>query len=360
MKGDRERRVHIEVCECGELDRRQFLRSIGVTAAAVGAAALPLGRVIAAPAAAVVPAAAVDEAAKKPAETFVKLLFDSLTAEQRKVMHFPFDHEKRSYIANNWHIVDQETASIGKLYTPDQQELIRQVLRGVTSEEGYEKFQKSMQDDDGGLGNYTCAIFGEPGAEKFEFVLAGRHLTLRADGDSVENAAFGGPIFYGHAVKGTEEPDHPGNVWWHQARLANKVFGALDGKQREKALGDNAPADDAESIRFKEKGSELPGIALAELSADQKELFRATVKSLLSMYRESDVEEAIRCLEKNGGFDALRMSFYKEGDTGNDGIWDRWMVQGPAFAWYFRGSPHVHTWVNIGHRPPSAPRRATI
>jgi hypothetical protein len=25
-------------------------------------------------------------------------------------------------------------------------------------------------------------------------------------------------------------------------------------------------------------------------------------------------------------------------------------VEGPAFVWYFRGSPHVHTWVNIAHK----------
>ena len=41
--------------------------------------------------------------------------------------------------------------------------------------------------------SYTFATPAE-----FEFALTGRHLTLRADGDSVENAAFGGPLVYGH------------------------------------------------------------------------------------------------------------------------------------------------------------------
>jgi hypothetical protein len=41
------------------------------------------------------------------------------------------------------------------------------------------------------------------------------------------------------------------------------------------------------------------------------------------------------------------MSFYKNLDVGNDGIWDVWQLESPAMVWYFRGSPHVHTWVNI-------------
>ena len=52
------------------------------------------------------------------------------------------------------------------------------------------------------------AVFGEPGTDKpFEWVLTGRHDTLRADGNSVEGAAFGGPIFYGHAADGHDNED---------------------------------------------------------------------------------------------------------------------------------------------------------
>jgi hypothetical protein len=49
-----------------------------------------------------------------------------------------------------------------------------------------------------------------------------------------------------------------------------------------------------------------------------------------------------------GGLDKLSLAFYKEEDIGNDEVWDRWALRGPAMAWYFRGSPHVHTWVNVG------------
>ena len=53
-------------------------------------------------------------------------------------------------------------------------------------------------------GGSSVAIFGEPGSGKFQFVLTGRHCTRRCDGDSVEGAAFGGPLFYGHAAKSAD------------------------------------------------------------------------------------------------------------------------------------------------------------
>jgi hypothetical protein len=309
--------------------------------AGAAASALPLAALAPSPGSA---------AEEKPAETVVKLLFESLTPEQKKIMHFPFDHALRRKISNNWDVVPKETGSIGKLYTSDQKELIRQIFKGVTSEDGHERFLKQMKDDDGGFENYTCAIFGEPGKGKSEWLMTGRHLTIRADGDSVENTAFGGPIFYGHAVEFNEKPDHPGNLWWHQARMANEIFRSLDGKQKEQALLQMDPPDEDKTVVLKGANGEIPGLAVKDMSKDHKALLEKTLKDMLSMYRASDVEEALACIKENGGFDSLHLSFYKEGDLGSDGIWDRWRVEGPALVWYFRGSPHVHAWVNIAHR----------
>ncbi|HUG89852.1 MAG TPA: hypothetical protein VML55_03400 [Planctomycetaceae bacterium] len=38
---------------------------------------------------------------------------------------------------------------------------------------------------------------------------------------------------------------------------------------------------------------------------------------------------------------------YKNLDIGDAGGWDVWQIEGPATLWYFRGHPHVHTWVHI-------------
>ena len=341
------------------VSRRSFLRRAASVGVGVGTAGL-IGPGV---------AGALDDGAGKkivvpklerPAESSVRLLYESLSDEQRKIICRPFDDPLRSVVKNNWHIVPQETASIGKLYSSDQQELIRQILRGVTSEDGYERFQRQMRDDAGGIDNYVCAIFGKPGQERegksgekraapFEWVMTGRHLTIRADGDSVAGAALGGPIFYGHAVTGTERPDHPGNVWWHQARLANQVYESLDGKQQEKALLSVAPSDSSSTVVLPGRKAKIEGIAGSDLSRDQQGLLQKTLESMLSMYRKRDVDEVLACISENGGIDRLHMSFYQDGDLGDDGIWDRWQVKGPGFVWYFRGSPHVHTWLNVAH-----------
>ncbi|MFT5131244.1 MAG: hypothetical protein ACI8W8_004880, partial [Rhodothermales bacterium] len=200
--------------------------------------------------------------------------------------------------------------------------------------------------DDGGLGSCAIAIFGEPGSGKFEFVLTGRHITRRCDGDSVEGAAFGGPIFYGHAPKFREKPDHPGNVYWFQGKRANVLFQALGGKQREVALVEGAPRE--QSTKTVALGGERRGISAADLSGDQKQLARAVMTDLLAPFREVDAAEAMRHIEGRG-FDTLNFSYFgDEGkDIGKDGVWDVWMVEGPAMRWYFRGWPHVHTWVHI-------------
>ena len=358
MKKDRDFRPRIEVCtDCNDsvgdpLSRRLFLKTMGGSIVAGTTATAYSGGLPRVSAAA--------KKSSKPAETYVKLLHDSLTEKQRNLIHFPYDHELGRTVKNNWNIVDPKQASIEVLYTSDQQELIRQILRNLVSEDGYERFNKQMTDDAGGLKKYTCAIFGSPGEAQFQWVLTGRHLTLRADGNSNKGAAFGGPIFYGHAVQFEEESNHPGNVWWHQGQLANELFVALDGKQREKALiGGEAPPDEPESVQLQGSKAKLPGLAGSELSSDQKRMMESTLKSMLGMFRKRDVAEALECIAKNGGVDSLRVAFYKEGDIAEDGVWDRWAIVGPAFVWYFRGSPHVHTWLHVGHRGAGDPEIRT-
>src|SRR5207237_773613 len=112
----------------------------------------------------------------------------------------------------------------------------------------------------------SIALFGKPG-EKFEMVMTGRHLTVRVDGNSIDSMAFGGPVFHGHQATQTtglnEKPGHPGNIWWPQALEANKVFEMLDGKQREKALLPQLPAES--SVAFRGKDGKFPGVVVSDL-----------------------------------------------------------------------------------------------
>ena len=92
---------------------------------------------------------------------------------------------------------------------------------------------------------------------------------------------------------------------------------------------------------------ELAGLPVSEMSRDQVELVEEVLADLLLPFRRPDAEEAMRYIKKEGKLDGLSLSFYRSGDVGNDGIWDNWQLQGRNMVWYFRGSPHVHVWVNI-------------
>lgn len=314
--------------------RRDFLRA--VAAAGIAAAVPWKGALVA--------------LGKEPSpadapEALLQTLFKSLTPEQRKIVALPWDDPRRLKVANNWKIVEPR---IDKVFTPDQKTVLRDLFRGLVSGDGYERFQKQMKDDYGGFEQYHVAFFGDPASGPCQGVFTGRHLTIRAGGDPSGRMAFGGPIFYGHAVEFDEKPDHPGNVWWHQSRLANRIYAAMDGTQRKKALVEASPPDEPGSVALPGEKGPFDGLAASELSKDQKALLEETIRELLAPYRASDVETAMKGIRQGAGIDGLHIAYYREENLGDDEIWDRWRIQGPAMSWYFRGSPHVHTWVAVG------------
>lgn len=314
--------------EASDISRRTFLKA---SAAAV------LGGVV----------GGVSQASPGAAsETLAAQLFSSLGEEQRSKICFPFEHPLRSKVDNNWMI----TLSQDKVLNADQQDLVRQIFTGLHAPEYAGRVMDQVVHDsegDGFVKGTAVALFGEPGKNGFEFVLTGRHCTRRCDGDSVKGSAFGGPIFYGHAAAGFKEgADHPGNAYWYQARRANEVYAMLDEKQRGLSLVDKVRSEkQTETVFLSGKRTGLPGIPMEALSADQKRMVRKVLADVLAPFRKEDVDESLRLIEPQ--FDALHMAFCRTMDTGNDGVWDVWQIEGPNMIWLFRGAPHVHTWVHI-------------
>jgi hypothetical protein len=287
-------------------------------------------------------------AASLPSETLVTQLYKTLDEKQKSAICLPWSDERRQKVDNNWHIVKQPIRDVLKA---DQQAMVREIFDKLHSDEYKTEVWKQFDHDnadDGGFGSASIALFGEPGTEQFEFVLTGRHCTRRCDGDSERGAALGGPIFYGHAAGSfNEKPDHAGNVYWFQAKRANEVFAALDGKQREKALLDSARQEKGSlTVELTGKTSGLEGLRLADMSADQKGLVRGVLADLLKPFRKHDADEAMKYIDA-AGIDNLHMAFFKKGDLGNDGVWDNWQIEGPNMVWFFRGAPHVHCWAHI-------------
>jgi hypothetical protein len=273
------------------------------------------------------------------AETVVKKFYQSLSDDQRKAICMRFANPKRTRISANWHITEPLIG--GDFYSDDQRVMIKEIVRNVTSPEGFERLMRQMDDDDGGLDSYSVALFGDPETGPFEWELTGRHLTLRADGDSVDKAAFGGPIVYGHG----EEDDVTNNLFYYQTKRANEVFKSLDAKQAELALVKEAP--DESQVKIQDQPASYPGISVGSLSEDQRDLVAATLKALLDPYRKEDVDEAYELIKGADGIEALHMAFYQEGDLNDDKVWDIWRIEGPGMVCHFRGAPHVHAYINI-------------
>lgn len=321
--------------------RRQFVQTVGATAAVAASSRLT--------------SAAESSPQEQTSETLVKKLYASLTPAQKEKICFAWDHiddkrgHLRSHVGNNWHITDQRVVS--DFFTNDQQEMIEAIFWGLYQPDWKAKIKKQLADDAGGYGKHqSVALFGEPGTGKFEFVMTGRHLTIRCDGDTTEHVAFGGPIFYGHAAhKFDEAPNHPDNVFWYQAQQANALYQMLDGKQRKLALVPETIEESA--VQFRTGEIKPVGIPIGELSKDQREHAEKVLAALLEPYRQIDQEEVRRCLKAQGGLEKCQLAFFEDSDVGNDQVWDVWRIEGPSFVWHYRGNPHVHVWVNVADDP---------
>ncbi|SFJ47666.1 DUF3500 domain-containing protein [Planctomicrobium piriforme] len=321
-------RSKCEMCD-SDVTRRHFLQQIGSAAAAVGTLSLgvPFAGAYAAP------------SRSSQAETAAQKLYETLSPTQRAQICLPFDHPLRLKINANWAVT--QPAIHESFYNKEQQALIAEVFKGITSEQGHARFLEQMEYDDGGFDRYHVALFGEPQSGNFEWMLTGRHATLRADGDCIAGAAFGGPIVYGHGEETAKD-----NIFYYQTQQANEVFKALDANQARKALLTKAPAET--QVQLQGEQGRFNGLPVAEMSADQQALLSGVIRTLLAPYRDEDVQEAMSCIDAAGGMPSLAMAFYQQEDLNNDREWDIWRIEGPTFVCHFRGAPHVHAYLNIG------------
>jgi hypothetical protein len=304
-----------------------------------------------------VPRAEAQPGPKSSSETAVKAFYESLTEQQKQAICFPWEHQDkgrgllRTHVSNNWQITKPTIDS--PFYTKEQRGILFDIFKGLFQPEWQVKLQKQLKDDSGGKpwgAAQSVAVFGKPGEAKFEFVMTGRHMTVRADGNSENHVALGGPIFHGHAAESfNEKPNHPGNVFWHQALEANKVYQMLDGKQQKLALVEKSPHEAA--VDFHGPTGTLPGIPCTEMTSDQLDALKKVLRLLIEPYRQEDRDEIMACLERQGGLKKCALAFFKDGDVGEDGVWDNWRLEGPSFVWYFRGDPHVHIWINVADSP---------
>jgi hypothetical protein len=267
----------------------------------------------------------------------VTRLHASLTTAQKGVIAFPFDDERRTRVDANWSVTSPEIGD--DFFTVEQRWLIDQALRGLLSEDAYERTLRQMSDDWGGLAEYNIALFGDP-ASQCQWQITGRHVTLRAWAGA-GGPGLGGPVIYGHGVG---EPRR--SLFFHHTREANGIVAALTSSQRARALLDGAPDED--DVAVQGQAGTFSGLPARELTVEQRALLDGLLGTLCASFREPTARAIRTQLELAGGTSALHLAFYKDDDLDDDGLWDIWRLEGPNFVWHFRGAPHVHAYVNLG------------
>ena len=337
-------RIETNCPECADpapsLDRRNFIRVVGAAAAVAATVGIPA-----------VVRARREQA--KPAEALILELFSGLDDEQKKKVVLPFDHTiNKGGTPTRLGMYNEAAAKvkISSVYTKKQQELIDRIVRAMAGgEEGYKCLSRGgTWDGSHALENCGSLLFGEPGeGKKYAWLFSGHHLTIRADGDFMDGAAWGGPMYYGHSPNGYL----PGNIFNFQTKSVLEVAKALDEKQMKKAVVVGTPGELAPSIKFRKPGEEMPGILAKELSKDQQALIEKVMRDLISPYRKEDGDEVMAALKANGGLEKIHLAFYRDKDAKDNERWHFWRLEGPTFVWNYRVLPHVHCYVNIASSP---------
>src|SRR5690606_30239103 len=139
---------------------------------------------------------------------------------------------------------------------------------------------------------------------------------------------FGGPMYYGHSPNGYSK----NNVFNYQTRSVLSVFDALDEKQRQQAIVPGTPGEREPSLKYKKPPEKNPGIAYADLSADQKQLVERVMRDILSPFRKEDAEEVMQIVKANGGMERIHLAFYEDSKMNDGQRWHFWRLEGPGFV----------------------------
>jgi hypothetical protein len=277
-------------------------------------------------------------------------LYKSLSDEQKSKVCLPHDHESRQFISNWWYVHREHR--IHNSFDLEQQDLIQKIFDSMHSPEHQSAVNKQVKIDQYGKAKNTPSVgfFGTPEDDDFEFIYTGHHVTRRCNAHVDEGQGFGGaPIFYGHFPEDFHETkDHPGNPYWYQGKIFNDFVQALDGKQQAKGLSDARPRPEKPNQVIQMDTEGWPGLSCAELSSDQKTLLVETMRKMLAMFREGDVAATLETIERKKMIDQLFVSYYGgKYDIGSDRVWDTWQIEGPEMVWYFRGQPHIHSYLHL-------------
>ena len=267
---------------------------------------------------------------QREAEALVFELFKSMDGDQKKKLVLPWDYKSGNNktlparLMTHNAAVDKSSV-IGLGYDKKQVDILHKIFKSISNgEEGYKRLSRNNKfDNSGDFENIGALIYGEPAeGKKFSLVFAGHHLTVRCDGDSEEKTAFGGPLYYGHSPSGYATT----NVFYNQTKASLEMFNALDEKQRKVAVLPGKWMDEHGTMKLPKKDYKAPGLAVADMSKDQKGLIEKVMKELVSPYRKEDGDEVMEIIKANGGMEKIawrstRKERHRRRSRGRTGGW---------------------------------------
>jgi len=323
------------------LDRRNFIRVVGGSALALAAVGTVGHNGLRAD------EPKPTEKKVRPAEDLIKELFTGIDADQKKQALMDYNEKGGPSGIKRLGMYNSAAATpIGKIYTKPQQELIERIVKSMASDEkGYEQITRNgTWDASKSLDACGAHFFGDPTAKgDWCFLFSGHHLTIRADGKFNDGVGFGGPIYYGHTPNGYSDK----NCFFYQTKRVLEFYDALDEKQKKNVVATEKPEEQYKSVQFR-KLEEIPGIAYADLTKDQKALVESVMRDVLSPFRKEDGDEVMSIVKDKIGMDKVHLAFYKDAEGAEKTPWSFWRLEGPGFVWNYRVLPHVHCYVNIG------------
>jgi hypothetical protein len=285
-------------------------------------------------------------------------LLSSLSEPQRKLLCFPWDHPARQ-ITNTAAVFKRP--HLGTVLGAEQRALVQVLAASMLSEPGRHALGPTIALEAGGIDGCNLAIYGSPRERGLQASISGGHLHLRSPDASAAGVAFGGAIAYGHQT-GNKQFKIPGNSFAFQSDLANRIYAALDATQRAAARVADAQV---EYVLQTQSGSgRFAGVPVAGMNDAQRAATKALLDGIFAAYPEPAQAQAWSFIEHNGGLAALHVAFfehkgfYADGKTfaeldaaerarRPDPYFQVWRVEGPGTVIHFKGSPHVHAYINI-------------
>lgn len=316
------------------MERRQAIKWLGI--GAVGAVAAVVGRRELFPPS---PSGSLDSV-----DSLAVRLFDSFDDETRAAACFAYEHPLRQYHNRG---VSTGGVSGGQLGW-EQRQILTDLLYAGLSVQGRERIPDEMFLGWRGVHALHVLVCGNPRTPPYQMMLSGPHLNLRLGGRSREGVAFGGPQVYGDQ-RGNLRQGLPGNHYRYQFQMANQLFASLTTTQQALAVRPRSPIQT--QIEINGTDVELAGVPVATLSSEGRKLARELVDGILSTYAPEDVTYCWQCLDRNGGLDALYLTYYADGNINGSGQYQIFRLEGPAAVFYFRGYPHVHAFINVAMNP---------